>query len=76
MAARNLLGNKTRRMNHASADHANVYSQVINHHGVRKVIMRAKSAIQPGEELRSDYTCGANARTRTKWQSKLVSHHK
>ena len=35
------MGNKTRRMNHASGDHANVSSKVVNHRGVIKVVMRA-----------------------------------
>eukprot|EP01052_Picozoa_sp_SAG31_P021081 SAG31_NODE_1612_length_7743_cov_6.653323_2_plen_928_part_00 len=60
------MGNKTRRINHGTGSMANVSSQVVNHHGVRKVVMRAKSRIQSGEELRFDY--GKDAR----WRSKLV----
>jgi hypothetical protein len=60
------MGNKTRRMNHASGPQANVRSQIVNHHGVRKVILRANAAIEAGAELRFDY--GTDAR----WRSKLM----
>ena len=66
------MGNKTRRMNHASGAKANVNSQVVNHRGVRKVVMRAKSAIEAGAELLFDYMHGADARTCLKWRSRLV----
>jgi hypothetical protein len=66
------MGNKTRRMNHASGANANVSSQVVNHYGVRKVVMRAKMAIKAGDELRFDYMVGADVRTCSKWRSKLV----
>ena len=65
------MGNKTRRMNHASGAKANVSSQVVNHHGVRKVVMRAKCAIEAGAELQFDYMYGADARTCLRWRSRL-----
>ena len=66
------MGNKTRRMNHASGAKANVSSQVVNHHGVRKVVMRAKCAIEAGAELQFDYMYGADARTCLRWRARLV----
>ena len=65
------MGNKTRRVNHASGAKANVSSQVVNHHGVRKVVMRAKCAIEAGAELQFDYMYGADARTCLRWRSRL-----
>eukprot|EP01047_Picozoa_sp_COSAG01_P005328 COSAG01_NODE_181_length_22873_cov_12.951392_6_plen_307_part_00 len=48
-------GNKTRRINHAFGPQANVRSQIVNHHGIRKIVLTAKVAIPAGDELRFDY---------------------